>query len=460
MKAEKFENKEDKLSNPSNEIDDNIDYNLKYLKSFKNNFGKKRKNLTHEEAIKKFNDLNLDYLGQNKESNKEIIRILMNNTKITPIENQAIYWKEIIQIINSIKKLDKEYPYPKLPYGKSLSDEEFIDLLKSVVLYIGYSFKEEKLNEIKKELGNLEDYTENIFKYEQILKDIKENGLLTYLISEEKNDKKDSLQLLKVDLCSFTPITELKFKKNNVNYNLNKKEFKERLTSKILLNAYKETLINFIPNFNKIIKTDNDLIQFIVNYIDKYNIYFCRFSKDLYAITIHTGNIYLKSKYIREYYNNFDEEDLIIVREKMTLNVQHEINHVLVREIDNDKKDNFFLKSEHKNKSDDEMLLFKDRFVSNYNYTLPKNESGNYFDHIFYNKYYFDNLLIEEANFFLNIKNIKNSKEYEDELQKIINEEKDHAFNTGSINKFKKSHFNYARCFKSSILGITYNKED
>ena len=63
-------------------------------------------------------------------------------------------------------------------------------------------------------------------------------------------------------------------------------------------------------------------------------------------MTIHTGDIFIQSKYIIEYYENQmfykKEDDYIIIREKIILNIIHEMNHVLFRLIDEDKNKNFF----------------------------------------------------------------------------------------------------------------------
>ena len=129
-----------------------------------------------------------------------------------------------------------------------------------------------------------------------MLKDLKENGLLTYILAETNDEREESLDILKFDNCSLTPLIELQFNKNNINYDLNKKELKETLTSNILLNFFKNNLSNFIPEIQKKIKKDDDLKQYIELYLDNYNIYFCGMPNNINAITIHTGNIYLASR--------------------------------------------------------------------------------------------------------------------------------------------------------------------
>ena len=413
------------------------------------------------EAIENFDNINIKEFknSSNKsEENKDVINTIMKNTQITPVPLQLKYWHKMLGIIKSIKKTDIESPYPKLPFGKSLTDEEFLDLLNNVILYVNFSLSEDNLKILKEEVEKIESYTENIFLFEQGLKDIKENGILTLIMSKNNEEKSDSISLIKVDICSYTPLINLNFRKDSINYDLNKKEIIEILTSNVLITTYKNTLRNFISKFDNIIKDDQDLKYYINSYINKYNIFFCNLPTNLLAITIHTGNIYLKAKYIKEYYNNALETDLMIVREKIILNIKHEINHALIRELDEEKKNNFFLKNEHNN-TKQLFIEFKDKFIPDINYSLPINESGNLFDFFFYKKYYFNNLFIEEANFFLKVKNMKNLNEYDAEFDKMINKEKNSFKKGESVNKFKKSYYNFATCFKSSAPRIIIKKK-
>ena len=218
------------------------------------------------------------------------------------------------------------------------------------------------------------------------------------------------------------------------------------------MHSFKNNLDKFIPELNKKIKKDDDLKKYINSYIDKYNIYFCHLPENIYAATIHTGNIYIQSKYIIEYYENLkfniiNSDEFIIIREKIVLNIFHEMNHGLLRLIDDDKKNNFFLKSKNSD-SKNQKLKFKDKIDEDITYPLSGNESGNNFDFAFFNLYSFDNLFNHEANFFLDIKNINDEKEYDLEFEKIIAETKSQKPSEDSINKFKKR-FIFSRCLKS-----------
>ena len=64
---------------------------------------------------------------------------------------------------------------------------------------------------------------ETLFYYPQITKDLKENALLTILISNNEADQEDNFSILKTQYMTTTPLIKLKFK----NHELNKKELIE-----------------------------------------------------------------------------------------------------------------------------------------------------------------------------------------------------------------------------------------
>ena len=137
------------------------------------------------------------------------------------------------------------------------------------------------------------------------------------------------------------------------------------------------------------------------------------------ALSIHTGNIYVKLNYLRNYYMNKSEESQIIIREKIILNIGHELMNLLLREIDQKMKSNFLIKSKNKDNNKSE-LKFKNKFTNKF-HIMNIDESGNYFDFNFFNQYYFDELFEKEARLFLDIKIFKSTKKYNEQLEKIIN---------------------------------------
>lgn len=172
--------------------------------------------------------------------------------------------------------------------------------------------------------------------------------------------------------------------------------------------------------------------------------------ENIMALSIHTGNIYVKLNYLRDYYMNKSEESQIIIREKIILNIGHELMNLLLREIDQKMKSNFLIKSKNKDNNKRE-LKFKNKFTNKF-HIMNIDESGNYFDFNFFNQYYFDELFEKEAKLFLDIKIFKSTKKYNEQLEKIINEEKNDNLISNSINKFKKIKRFPRRCIKSKIF--------
>ena len=177
------------------------------------------------------------------------------------------------------------------------------------------------------------------------------------------------------------------------------------------------------------------------------------------SVIIHTGNIYLKTKYLYEYYNEKGYESQILIREKIILNLGHELNQALLREICDTMKSNFLNASENKNAEYKKGgIPFKSKF--NEEITLMNgNDIGNLFDFNFFNNYYFDEIYSKEAELFLKIKNYVSIKEYNDNLDSIIIEEKTLYLDHDPVNKFiKLGDEPVRRCIRSRILKTIKNK--
>ena len=380
-----------------------------YMVKLKNN----NRSNCKTKAMALFEKENKEFLKSNPQENSKFENIIKNNMLLTPKESQEEYWNQLKNIFASIKKTNIAYDCPKLPFGNSLDDLDFLLLVKDSINYICYSQTNEFIEDLKEMLDNIENYTQNIFMFPNILKDIKKNGILTLIMSQTNKEIEDSLELIQIDVCTITPLIKLHFEKDNINYDLDKRELKDIMTSKVVLGYLRKNLSQFIDSGNKILKDENKLKESIETYIEKYNIYFCNLSTDTLAITIYTGNIYLKSKYLKEYIDNKNDiknnaDNGIIIREKIVLNYKHEMNHALLRVLDDNKANNFFLRSKNNKKT--ESLKFKDKLINNKKYSFSQDESGTCFDYKFFRGYYFNNLMKHEANFFLEVKNIKDKK--------------------------------------------------
>jgi len=411
--------------------------------------------ISPNKANELLDDYNMKLVKSNSQDYSMIKKIIKNNINFTPKDQQEIYWNKFIEIVDSMTKTNDVCKYPELPFGQSLDDSQFLELFQWVVNYICFSHSIEEINNIKEQLKDFIN-NNNIFGFPNVIKNLKEDGLLSFLMAETEEERDESLELMKISNCTLTPFINLTFNRNNINYDLNKKELENILTSNILLKFYSDNLRNFIPKYNEIIKDNNDLKKYIISSITNYNIYFCELSSNLMAVTIYTGDVYLRTQYLQEYFENkmkdvINEDNSIIIREKIVLNLKHEMNHSLIREIDVEKKNNFFLKSQNAN-SKTQLLVFKDKFNKNKNYKYLINESGNCFDYAFYKGYYFNHLFKNEANFFLEVKNMNDENEYNNNFDEMISNTPKYRNKLNSINKFKKGYKEFPRCFKSKML--------
>ena len=444
IEAESGNAKNNPLNCDSIESTNSIEENYKSFKS--NNFINKKISL--EDCINKFDDENMKLFVDDK-SYAKIKKDVTSNFKVTPKEKQDFYKMQVIQIIKSMNKSKIEAQLPKLPYGIQLNDDEFINLLNDCVSYANYKFTSKEINEMKTRLLN--DYNraiDNLFKRPQIVKDVIENAFLALLTSENKNERDDNYHLLNIDHTTGTPIIKMKFNDDD-KYELNIKEFKDVFTSVVYVENFKKTLENFIPKGKKI--TEDEIKKYINEHFDKYYIYFCDLTKNVCAITIHTGNIYVRSEYLYQYYNEKNKDSQLVIREKIILDIGHELAHALLREICENMGANFLIKSAHNNNKNKE-IEFKDKF-KNIKHALPLNESGNVMDYNFFNEYYFDNLFPQEAELFSDIKTINSVSEFNQRLNDIIIDEKNNSLIENQINKFKKLNEEpVRRCIRSRIL--------
>ena len=440
--------------------------NEKY-KEHTNNEMKFQTTISIEQCILNFEKETLELLNKNKSlDNDKIQRDIIQSYAVTPDSLQDKLSNDLLTLINKMNKTTKIVELPKLPYGNSLSDREFLDLVNQCIEYANFNLNKERIEYIKNRLTNeFSLVLSNLFKRAQYIKDLLENALLTILTSEKETDQEDNFQLLKINNITKTPLVKMDFNGKN-SLKLDKDEFIETFTSYIYLKKFRIALKVFIPNLDQIIKSENDLIKFIRDYFNNKYIYFADLPQNVLALIIHTGNIYLKSSYLYEYYNEKDYDNQLIIREKIVLNLGHELMHHLVREISIEMKQNFLIKSNEKNSKKNTKIKFKNKFSNKY-IELDCDESGNRFDHYFFNSYYFEELYEGEAKLFLDIKNINSLTDYRDKLKKIIMAEKKKKLTPNNVNKFKKINQGHIRrCIRSRILGEfkvseeEYNKID
>ena len=108
--------------------------------------------LTVKESLDKYDDDNLSFLKKNNniEEYKLLFDTVNENIKITSEEDQKTFSKSVLSSINLLSGSGKYFELPKLKYGKSLSDEEFISLLKECISFANYNLPNAQIEKMKK----------------------------------------------------------------------------------------------------------------------------------------------------------------------------------------------------------------------------------------------------------------------------------------------------------------------
>ena len=339
--------------------------------------------------------------------------------------------EQLYKLLISLKKRHNKFETPKFPFSQSLNDNEFIELVKQYINYCENNKTLDELTHIRNIFEKEETNIKELFTSPELIKDIMENSILSILVNPyDKMQLKNNISFLSLKNISFYPLINIPFIYNNKNIDLNKEAIIADATSFVPLHFFHENMNYFINNYQL---TINQLKNTIKNYINQHHFYFCSMKDDIQAFTIHTGDIFINLKYIKEYFDKNNEHLKFIIREKIILAIFHELNQGLIREIDINKKNNFF---NNNSKRKRKLLKFKNISNTGMHY-LPNDESGNYFDFLFYNKYYIDQIDNKIAELYLNIRQFSSIEAYLKELEKLvkeidINEEQ-------NIFKFKKN---------------------
>ena len=203
--------------NKDNNSRDSIDLNAK-LNDFDNkvnSFNSKENcvnmDIPFEKCITLFDTANSKILKERLKENKLKEEILMNVEK-TPLALRSNYTNQFFDIIKKMNKSNIFQELPKLPFGKQLSDTNFIAPLKESVSYANYKFETQNIENIKSRLIN--DYSAaltNLFNRGQTVKDILENAIITILTTDVESEQEDNFKLLTVENSTATPIVCMNF---------------------------------------------------------------------------------------------------------------------------------------------------------------------------------------------------------------------------------------------------------
>ena len=149
-----------------------------------------------------------------------------------------------------------------------------------------------------------------------------ENDIITLLVNKyDKDDLNNNFLFLSIEDVSPFTLIYIPFDEEN----LNKITLTKIANSKVILLAYDTTMKSFVENNNC---TKEKLKEIIINYINTHEIYFSYFFENVHGCTIHTWNIFINLKYIKEYLDKNNEANKLIIRTKILLVFLHEFNHV------------------------------------------------------------------------------------------------------------------------------------
>ena len=93
------------------------------------------KKISKKKAIELFEEYNEKYLTKNQKEESKYKNIIKENSSYTQKDKQEIYWKELKIILGTILQSPIEYSAPILPFGKSMNDLDFLDLVKQAINY-------------------------------------------------------------------------------------------------------------------------------------------------------------------------------------------------------------------------------------------------------------------------------------------------------------------------------------
>ena len=403
------EKKEEELSNINNDIETNVD------KESSNKI-----NLDPDsETIKKFNELNNKYLNELNKLKYRIKDEIKDNSRITATDTAKKLGKELFNLLFNFEPAKENISLKNLSINKSLSDGDFINIVKVARNHISRKMNTKYLEELKEKFNIYKNEIQGLFMKKKIVKDLIESAIINILTTDEDiKEQENNFSMLVINDVTL-PLINLPFRYNNKVINLNRDNLMEVALSYIPVLAYKNNLTKFVKGFK--LKA-RELRTKIRAYVHSHAIYFTTLKDDMNGATDIKGDIYINTKFLKEYFEENNQDNKLIIREKIVLAYLQELNHALLKYLDEKKYSNFltFYKVEKEGiPKGNNQLKFK-TLNENESYTLPLKKSINNFNHMLFGGYDFERITIEIAKFLLNLRIYRGKRIHFEKLNSIF----------------------------------------
>ena len=259
-----------------------------------------------------------------------------------------------------------------------------------------------------------------LFFKKQIVKDLIEGSIINILITEEDiNSQENNFSLLSINEVSL-PLINLPFRYHNKVINLNKDTLLEIASSYIPVMAYKNSLHRFIKGFKM---KRHEVKANIRNFMHSHQIYFTPLKEDIHGITNHAGDIFINYKYLKQYFEEKNLDNKLIIREKIVLAFLKELNQGLIKYLDEKKYSNILslynLEKEGIPNKAVTQLKFR-KLETNETFVKPLIKSIDNFNHILFGGYIFEKMTIEIAIFLLHLRIYRGKKIHFEKLNSMF----------------------------------------
>ena len=415
---------------------------------------------THEEILELYEDEQIKKDPRNKAFSKK-----WKNKK----QNSNTVGSRLISILDKIDETQPKTSRATLnkknfsfPFGADIDEKQLKEFLKKIVAFINENYTRNVKHALKDyfKSGKIEENIRMITGDKGIVSTLKKDMIISLLLEKNKNELTSLSSPILCKKISEIPLNEIMIKENRDKIILNKDFLIKAVKTNIIKEIYDKVCEKYVNNYRNY---NIDIIQTLIDHINKMKICFGELPEDICGLTLYSGDVIINAKYLNWIYSN--DKD-INSRKKQALcsiylTLLHEFCHILVRLVKstiNKKKAkiNQFEENEDqsiirapnsgmknykikkianiftgkKNKIIDEF----DILINNYNKitgkkTSPKNqktginESGRFFDLYFYGIESYCDLTNEEADFFLNLKNFEKNgiKNYYQKLKNVYN---------------------------------------